>query len=56
MITTYLGDGVYIRDDSGPLLAIYTSYGYGETNVIFLDVDVAAALQEYLQIWLELNQ
>jgi len=44
----YLGDGVYVSDD-GYHVILTTSDGISETNTIFLDDDVLAALTKFLE-------
>lgn len=36
----YLGDGVYVEDE-GFQFKLYTDYGHGPTNEIFLEYDAA---------------
>lgn len=48
MCKKYLGDGVYVEVVTGPQLKLTTTDGYSDTNVIFLEVEVLRALQNYI--------
>jgi len=43
----YIGDGVYAEVERG-MLKLTTEDGYGETNTIYLEPEIIAALQSYL--------
>ena len=46
--TTYLGDGVYASHD-GVYVAIWTSDGVRQSEKIFLDLSVLAALHQFVR-------
>ena len=52
-MSTYLGDGVYCEyGDQGNRWRLWTSNGETDTNVIFLEPQVAVALMTFLSIGL----
>lgn len=46
--TAYLGDGAYAAHD-GERVKLYTSDGISETNVVWLEPEVAQALVRFLK-------
>lgn len=48
MKRTYLGDGVYAKFDEWGDLVLTTSDGIRDTNLIVLEPDVLAALEQFI--------
>jgi len=46
---SYLGDSVYADVDDDGRLVITTENGYGPTNTVILEIEVYAALVEYVK-------
>ena len=50
MDKTYLGDAVYIESENGGQVILTTSDGETDTNTIYLEPDVIAQMQHWLNI------
>ena len=50
MDKTYLGDAIYIESENGGQVILTTSDGETDTNTIYLEPDVIAKMQHWLNI------